>query len=241
MESASTSSSDGGAELTPGSRHPHPAAPGAHDHGEPYWQAQLTVLAALLLQVTLPHRLTVGPVWLLPSLEGALLVGLAVTTPRRRHDENPRRRHVAVGLIAVVNITNAVSLYLLAHELLHKHVSNGHELIVSGIVIWLTNVLIFALWYWEIDRGGPGRRAHDGGGPADFLFSQMGDALPFVPATWMPNFIDYLYLSLTSATALSPTDTMPISSTAKVLMGTQSLVSLVTIGLVISRAVNILG
>jgi hypothetical protein len=229
------------AEVAPGSRYEHPAAPGVHDNGEPYWPAQVTVLAALLLQVTLPHRLTVGPVWLLPSLEGALLLGLAMTTPRRHHDDNPARRRVALGLIALVNTANAVSLYLLAHELLNKHVTNGHELIVSGVVIWLTNVLIFGLWYWEIDRGGPGRRAHDGGGPADFLFSQMGDAMPFVPIDWMPRFVDYLYLSLTSATAFSPTDTLPISPHAKTLMGVQGLVSLVTLGLVISRAVNILG
>ncbi len=208
---------------------------------EPYWPAQLTVLAALLLQVLLPKRLTIGPSWLIPAFEGLLLLGLVVGMPHRHHDEHPSRRAVAIFMIALVNLTNAVSLALLAHYLLRHGTPNGHQLIVSGSTIWLTNVLIFSLWYWEIDRGGPGKRAHDdGGGVADFLFSQMGDALPYAPKGWRPSFVDYLFLSLTTATALSPTDTLPLSPLAKALMGVQSLVSLVTIGLVVSRAVNIL-
>lgn len=223
----------------PGSLNEHPNPYGA-PRREPYWPAQLTVLAALLLQVTLPERLTIGPVWLIPAFEGLLLVGLVFGMPHRHHDEHPSRRAVAIFMIAMVNLTNAVSLALLAHYLLRHGSPNGHELIVSGSVIWLTNVLIFSLWYWEVDRGGPGRRAHDGGGPADFIFSQMGDALPYTPKDWRPGFVDYLFLSLTTATALSPTDTLPLSPLAKTLMGTQSLVSLVTIGLIVSRAVNIL-
>lgn len=227
-------------EGAPGSRAEHPNPTVKSGRGEPYWPAQLTVLAALLLQVTLPARLTIGPTWLLPSLEGMLLAGLVFGMPHRHHDEHPTRRAVALTMIAIVNLTNAVSLYLLAHLLLIHGTKNGHELIVAGSVIWLTNVLIFSLWYWEMDRGGPGRRALDGGSSADFLFSQMGDGLPYAPEAWQPGFVDYLYLSLTSATALSPTDTLPLSPLAKTLMGTQSLISLVTIGLVISRAVNIL-
>ncbi|MGI8556807.1 MAG: hypothetical protein ACR2ND_00610 [Solirubrobacteraceae bacterium] len=207
---------------------------------EPYWPAQLTVLAALLLQVALPARLTIGPSWLIPTFEGLLLLGLVFGMPHRHQDERPSRRAVAVFMIALVNLTNAVSLALLAHYLLRHGTPNGHELIISGSTIWLTNVLIFSLWYWEIDRGGPGKRARDGGGRADFLFSQMGDGLPYAPKDWRPGFVDYLFLSLTTATALSPTDTLPLSPLAKALMGVQSLVSLVTIGLIVSRAVNIL-
>lgn len=223
----------------PGSLVEHPIADRASRH-EPYWPAQVTVLAALLLQVTLPARLTIGPSWLLPAFEGLLLAGLVFGMPHRHHDERPSRRAVAIFMIAIVNLTNVVSLALLAHFLLRHGSPNGHELIISGSVIWLTNVLIFSLWYWEMDRGGPGRRAHDGGGPPDFLFSQMGDALPYAPKDWCPGFIDYLFLALTTATALSPTDTLPLSPLAKILMGTQSMVSLVTIGLIVSRAVNIL-
>jgi hypothetical protein len=212
-----------------------------------YWPAQLCVLAAILLQVRLPGKLTVGPTWLLPSLEGALLVGLAATTPRGRADEDhPVRRRVAIGLIALVNVANATSLYLLAHELLHKHVSNGRSLILSGVAIWLTNVLIFALWYWQLDRGGPANRARHPDpttpeGRPDFVFPEMDGGLPYTPQSWTPGFLDYLALAVTTATAFSPTDTMPISQQAKALISTQGVISLITLGLIISRAVGILG
>ena len=211
-----------------------------------YWPALLCILGAIVLQVALPGKLTPGPPWLLPSLEGALLIVLAITRMRSRIDEeHPARRRFAIALIALVNAANAVSLFLLAHELLHKHVSNGRSLILSGVAIWLTNVLIFALWYWMIDRGGPARRLRHPDpeapiGRPDFVFPEMGDGKPYAPANWLPDFIDYVYLSLSTATALSPADTMPITGRAKTLMGIQGLISLVTLGLIISRAVNIL-
>jgi hypothetical protein len=211
-----------------------------------YWPAALCVLAAILLQVRLPEKLTVGPRWLLPSLEGALLIGLAMTAPRGRVDEDhPGRRRVAIALIACVNVDNAVSLYLLAHELLHKHVSNGRSLILSGITIWLTNVLIFALWYWQLDRGGPANRARHPDpttpeGRPDFVFAEMDSGFPYTPRSWAPGFVDYLALAVNTATAFSPTDTMPISQRAKALMSAQALISLVTLGLIISRAVGLL-
>lgn len=212
-----------------------------------YWPAQLCVLAAILLQVGLSKKLTVGPTWLLPSLEGALLIGLAGTTPHGRVDEDhPVRRRVAIGLIAFVNAVNAVSLYLLAHELLHKHISNGRSLVLSGVAIWLTNVLIFSLWYWQLDRGGPANRARHPDpttpeGRPDFVFPEMDGGLPYLTDGWVPVFIDYLALAVNTATAFSPTDTMPISQRAKALMSAQALISLVTLGLIISRAVGILG
>ena len=148
------------------------------------------------------------------------------------------RRRVALGLTAFVTAANIFSLGALTHYLLHHGSPNAHELVVSGMLIWLTNFLIFALWYWEIDRGGPGRRAAGHDAP-DFLFPQMTDDR-IEPRDWRPKFIDYLYVSLTNATAFSPTDTMPLTPMAKSIMGVQSLVSLVTIGLIVSRAVNIL-
>jgi hypothetical protein len=148
------------------------------------------------------------------------------------------RRRLAIGVTAIASIGNGISLVLLAHILLHRSVTNGDELIVAGSLIWLTNVLIFSLWYWENDRGGPGRRAAGKDDLPDMLFPQMTDAR-YAPA-WRPLFADYLYVSLTNATAFSPTDTMPLTLAAKGLMGLQSMVSLVTIGLVVSRAVNIL-
>ena len=143
-------------------------------------------------------------------------------------------------MTAFVSAANIYALAALAHALLHNKVpSNGDELVVSGVLIWLTNFLIFGLWYWELDRGGPGRRAAGHDGPADFLFPQMNDDR-VQPLNWRPQFFDYLYVSLTNAAAFSPTDTMPLTLKAKGIMGMQSIVSLVTIGLIVSRAVNIL-
>jgi uncharacterized membrane protein len=199
----------------------------------------VTILAAIGLEVALPARLTVGPSWLIPSLEGALLIGLFFATPNMLEHEHPRRRRVAIGLTAIVTAANIYSLGALTHFLLHHKVENGRELIGSGVLIWLTNFLIFGLWYWELDRGGPGRRAAGHDGAPDFLFPQMNDDR-IEPAGWRPTFFDYLYVALTNAAAFSPTDTMPLSVSAKGVMGAQSLVSIVTIGLIVSRAVNIL-
>lgn len=200
------------------------------------------MLAAIGLQLALPERLTAGPSWLVPTLEAALLAGLVIVNRNQIEDEHPRRRRIALGLTAIVSAANIYSLGALTHFLLH-HISagknEGRELIVSGVLIWLTNFLIFALWYWEMDRGGPGHRAAGNDGAPDFLFPQMSDDR-IEPVDWRPRFIDYLYVSLTNATAFSPTDTMPLSAVAKGTMGVQSLVSLVTIGLIVSRAVNIL-
>jgi uncharacterized membrane protein len=217
----------------PGRRYPPPA------ESEPFWPAQATILAAIGLQLLLPKRLTAGPAWLIPALEGALLVGMFMATPRQLEVEHALRRRAALSLTAIVSAANVFSLVELTHLLLHHNVENGRELIVSGVLIWLTNFLIFGLWYWEIDRGGPGKRASGHDRPPDLLFPQMSDD-HIEPRDWRPKFIDYLYVSLTNATAFSPTDTMPLSPMAKSIMGVQSIVSLVTIGLVVSRAVNIL-
>jgi len=218
----------------PGRPYPPPAA------SEPFWPAQATILAAIGLQVALPDQLTVGPRWLIPALEAALLLGMFLATPRQLEHEHPRRRRIALGLTAFVTAANVYSLAALTHFLLHHNPpGGGRQLIISGVLIWLTNFLIFGLWYWEMDRGGPGRRAAGRDGPPDFLFPQMTDDR-IEPISWRPQFIDYLYVSLTNATAFSPTDTMPLSPPAKGTMGVQAVVSLVTIGLIVSRAVNIL-
>jgi hypothetical protein len=206
---------------------------------ELFWPAQLTVLVAIGLQLLLPARLTVGPTWLMPALEGALLIGLSFASPRELEREHPVRRGVALSMTALVSFANIYSLYLLIHLLLHSKVTEGRQLIISGMLIWLTNFLIFALWNWELDRGGPGKRAAGHDEPPDFLFPQMSDDT-IEPIDWRPQFIDYAYVSLTNATAFSPTDTMPLTPMAKTIMGIQGLVSLVTLGLVVSRAVNIL-
>jgi uncharacterized membrane protein len=214
---------------------PYPPPP----KSEAAWPAQATLLAAIGLQLALPERLTAGPTWLVPGLEGALFIGLFVASPKELEREHPRRRELGLGLIALASAGNVFSLYELTHFLLHRHVSNGHELVISGMLIWLTNFVLFALWYWELDRGGPGKRAAGHDEVPDFLFPQMSDDR-IEPLDWRPQFLDYLYVSLTNATAFSPTDTMPLTPMAKSVMGVQAVVSLVTLGLIISRAVNIL-
>jgi uncharacterized membrane protein len=203
---------------------------------EPFWPAQFAVAAALTLYLTLPHRLTMGPTWLLPALEVVLLLPLVLTTPHRIADERMRVRHATLTLIGTIGAANALALGLLVRYLLKGGHASGSDLLVSAVTIWLTNVLVFALWYWELDRGGPGRRA-ESPGAGDFRFPQQqgGDR------AWAPGFVDYLYLSFTNATALSPTDTVPLSAWAKLLMMLQALVSLLTLVLVAAHAVNVLG
>ncbi len=209
----------------------------------PVWGPQLVILVAILIDLSLPDRLVpLGPVWLLPGLEALLLVGLAMSSPRARH-HSPARRRVALGLIGLVSLTNIISLIELVHFLVqssrHGTSIGGHPLIVAGSQLWINNVLLFGLWYWELDRGGPWARVSDDHAQPDFLFVQM-DKTEFAPAGWMPGLVDYLYLSFTNATAFSPTDTMPLTPMAKWLMSGQALASLVTVGLVVARAVNIL-
>jgi uncharacterized membrane protein len=205
---------------------------------EPHWPPQLIILLAIVLQIILPDRLVPGPKWLLPILEAVVLLMLFVASPQRLEGEHALRRRLALGVTALVSIANGISLVLLVSSLLHQNLQNGKELIVSGVLVWLTNILLFSLWFWEIDRGGPGRRAEAHDGPPDFQFPQMMDDR--LSPGWRPMFLDYLYVSVTNAFAFSPTDTMPLTIMAKMLMAVQSLVSLVTIGLVVSRAVNIL-
>jgi hypothetical protein len=199
----------------------------------PYIGAQLVVAGAILLDVSLPKKITIG----LPAVEALLLVGLVMTSPHRRLRPLQVRRRLAIAMIGLVSAVNIFSLILLCHYLLQGRKENGHDLILAGFVLWVTNVLLFGLWYWELDRGGPLARNTVPEEP-DFLFPQMSE--PKLAAGWSPNLIDYLYVSFTNATAFSPTDAMPLSRGAKLLMATQALTALVTVGLVVARAVNIL-
>lgn len=219
------------------------AAWGVSAHKEPRWPASAAVLMALALYWFLPNKLTIQPTWLLPALELALIIPLTIASPNRRKDEAAWERITAVALIALVNIANVISLVLLVQELLQGKANGkeilGTQLLFSSILIWLTNVLVFALWYWELDRGGPDERSHPAHREPDFLYPQM--VTPHCThAAWSPSFMDYLYVSFTNATAFSPTDTMPLTPWAKALMAIQALTSLLTIALVAARAVNIL-
>jgi hypothetical protein len=213
--------------------------------GEARWQVALCTAAAIALQLPVPGRLNLmRPSWFLPAVEGFMLVALVVANPRRINRESKALRSLALFLAALISLTNAWAATELVIELAHgKGPSTGGALLVTGGAIWLTNVFVFALWYWEFDQGGPVTRAL---GTAqrypDFLFPQMSvsGSPHIVPKDWEPAFIDYFYLAFTNATAFSPTDTMPLSRWAKMAMTLQAAVSVVTVALVVSRAVNIL-
>ncbi len=207
---------------------------------DPVWHVQLAVLAMLVLQLGLPVEFLASWRYVLPILEGLLLISLVAVTPRVPVFESLFRRVNVIVLIALSSLANIYSLQRVAHDLLQGgQISNGHELILASINIYLTNLIIFGLWYWEMDGGGPGRRRVAPTSEHDFLFPQM--ATPdLAPKGWAPTFVDYLYVSATNATAFSPTDTMPLSRRAKLLMLIQAVVSLITLALVAARAVNIL-
>lgn len=201
--------------------------------------ASAAVLAAVVLYVTLPDRYTLGPVWLFPVLELAMLVPLAIAVPVRHARETTAHRVASIALIALVNVANVASLVLLIKSLLGGGSTAGTPLIFAAMQIWITNVIVFGLWYWELDRGGPSARCREDHREPDFLFPQMTTPAA-APRDWSPQFVDYLYVAFTNATAFSPTDTMPLTPWAKTLMTVQSVTSLLTVALVAARAVNIL-
>ncbi len=212
------------------------------DHSR--WHATFAILVAVLLYALLPPRYTIGPVWVAPAL--VLLVLVPVIFMRARQSQTMLQRAASIGLIAIVNFFNAVSVVLLVRALLTPtHGQSGVELLTAGSQIWLTNVLVFALWYWELDADGPVPRSQSPSARecrnADFLFPQMNadpTRSPWCPLDWKPQFVDYLYLAFTNATAFSPTDVMPLTAMAKMLMLIESLISLVTLALILARSVN---
>jgi len=215
---------------------------------EPRWHAAVAVVAALLLYVTLPPRIIVGPLWLLPLLVLGILIPLLILAPRR-HQESDWQRMASIAHIAVLGLFNIATIaLLLVHELSVQHhkAFSGEQLLLAAIQIWLTNILVYALWFWEIDGRGPKARCHesfiDNPQNADFLFSQsLLDPQLRGKTVWRSRFLDYLFLAFTNATAFSPTDTFPLTPLAKTLMMAEALTSLVTIAVIAGRAINILG
>lgn len=209
--------------------------------GEARWQVTIAVAAAVALQLPLPDRLVLlRPAWLLPALEGLLLLGLVMANPRRINRESRAIRLASLTLAVVLSLANAFSVARLVTGLVQGTEGNAAgPLLVTGGVIWLTNVIVFGLWYWEFDRGGPVARANATHMYPDFQFVQMVSP-ELAPPGWEPAFGDYLYLSFTNAAAFSPTDVMPLSRWAKMGMTAQSAISIVTVALVVARAVNIL-
>jgi uncharacterized membrane protein len=206
---------------------------------DPLWPGQLTLLAAIALSFSLPDRVTIGPSWLMPAAETIGAIGLIAVTPHRNPHYSRRRRIFELALVGLVTVTYIVSLWLLVYYLAKGGKTGGHPLILAGVVLWIDNVLLFSVWYWVLDRSGPLPPENADVRP-DFIFPQMNDEVHKIYPDWNPNFFDYLYLSLTNASAFSPTDTLPITRVAKLVMGAQSTAALVTVGVVVARAVNIL-
>lgn len=208
--------------------------------GETRWLVASLVIVAIVVQLVLRADLAFRPQWLLPSVEGALLVIVLVANPVRINRESRWLRGLGLALVVVASIATATSAGRLANALLHGHGSNdAPSLLTNGAAIWLTNVIVFALWYWELDRGGPAARAHNRQPHPDFLFPQMQSPELAKPG-WEPTLMDYLYVSFTNATAFSPTDAMPLSRWAKLAMTLEASISLITVALVIARAINVL-
>jgi hypothetical protein len=216
---------------------------------ESRYEATFAVLLVIGLQLTLAVVSIArgweliglpGWVWLIPAVpEAALLLPLALSAPRRRLEQMGRRRTVALALVGVVTVANALALGVLIASLLSAEEHSGGELLLKGITIWSTNVITFGLLFWEIDRGGPIRRNQPDPPPRDFQFPQDENPTLAEPG-WYPRLADYVYVSYTNAIAFSPTDSMPLRRRAKMMMLAESVISAVTVLLVAARAVNIL-
>jgi uncharacterized membrane protein len=209
--------------------------------GESRIPVSVAIVVAIVLEATLAARVANRPRWLVAGLSGLLLVTTIVVNPTRINRRSRGLRAVTLVLIAVMSVANIAAGVRLVVDLLNGvGIRDPGQLLLTGGAIWLTNVIVFALWYWEFDRGGPVARAIAPRAFPDFLFPQMAGGDAIAPLGWEPEFVDYLYLSFTNAMAFSPTDVMPLSRWAKLTMLVQSLVSLLLAVLVIARAVNIL-
>jgi hypothetical protein len=220
------------------------------EHHIPSWlrpgdpESRLPVLFALVavigLQLAIPKSYTVVPRWPLIALELLLLAVLTWLNPLRLTNATRLGRYATWVLLAAITLDNTLSAVLLDIRILSGEVSNKAAVLLgSGGAVFVTNIIVFGIWYWELDRGGPfARRAGEKPYP-DFLFPQMSDPANAQP-DWRPTFVDYLYVSFTNVVAFSPTDTMPLSRWAKAMMTVQSMVSMSTLVLVIARAVNVL-
>ena len=207
---------------------------------EPRWPMATAVVAATALYVGMPHRGRVPGWWIGPVLQLGLL-GILIAQDRGRIDRRSASLHrMMVALLVVMTAGTVLSVVVLAYDILValKGVT-ATVLLGRGAAIWVENVIVFSLWYWQFDRGGPAERAADMPVPPSFAFPE--NATPeLAPAGWRPTYPDYLYLSFTNATAFSPTDTLPVRRWAKLTMMVQASLSLVIAILVIARAINVL-
>ena len=232
-----------------------PSFEGIRTRATDFWLARGAIALIAGLQLLVVNDLSLGPRWLAPVLEIALLIPLSAATAwnqgRTRRAQTEEHwsivvhhhrliRRAAMVLTALITALNTAALVALVRTLLAGKAGTGPTLLIDALNIWGTNVIIFALWFWAIDRGGAVMRGHPEVGASDFLFPQMTLQTESKATAFVPGFVDYLFLSFTNATAFSPTDTLPLSHQAKLLMMAEALISLLTVALVAARAVNIL-
>lgn len=221
----------------------------------PLWPTA-AIIASAGLYADLPSRFIAGPSagafsairWVVPALTVALLTALLASVPEGRlmrslgwlpHQARVTRRWLSLAMIAIVSAANSASIYLLVHLLINGAHANAPTLLRAAVHMWVVNVLLFGLWFWQLDAGGPVERPKCLPHKRDFLFPQQTEPA-LMEGGWEPKFLDYLYVSFTNAAAFSPTDTLPLSRWAKMLMLVQSAISLSLAVMVVARAVNIL-
>jgi len=217
-------------------------APAPLSRIEPRWPVVLAILAVLILLAALPGRIMLFPAWF-PYVVGIAVlapiaaVALASASARWLRVERTVTLLFAAAMVAgtLVNLAS-----LIGTMVRRSGEIGGLQLLTSSIGVWVTNVLAFSLLYWQLDRGGPDARVNDATKKPDWLFPQTGTG-DAGPPDWRPTFVDYLFVGFCTATAFSPTDALPLTSRAKVLMMLESSISLMTIVVVASRAINILG
>ena len=208
--------------------------------GESRWPMAAAVVALIVLTILVPREQRVLPAWVLPVVEGILLLALIVGDPGAIDRRSKVLRGLSIVLVAILVMSALVATVRLIDVLITggQQTNSASDLLEAGSIVWIANILAFALAYWELDCGGAAARAHRTREHADFAFPQQMNP-ELAPVHWRPQFVDYLYLAFTTATAFSPTDAMPIAPWAKLAMIVQSLVSLAILGLVIARAVNV--
>jgi hypothetical protein len=209
--------------------------------GETRWPMAAAVLAVIILTLLLPHSLIVRPRWGVPIVEALLLVAVIIGDPGKIDRRSRPVRALSVTLIALLVATTLWCTAQLIAQLIQggTAVNAAGPLLAAGGIVWASNIIAFGLLYWELDSGGPAARAHGLPAHPDFAFPQQLSP-ELAPANWRPRFVDYLHLGFTGATAFSPTDVMPLRPWNKIAMMAQSSISLILLGLVIARAVNVL-
>jgi hypothetical protein len=209
--------------------------------GERRWPSVAAVLFYLALTLVRPAELRVAPAWLLPAVEGVLLIVLVARDPGRIDRATARLRAVSICMVALLVVDALFSTVYLVSVLIQGGAltKSASDLLAAGVIVWSSNVIAFSLLYWELDNGGAAARAQRMPRTPDLAFPQQLSP-EIAPPQWRPQFLDYLYLGVSTSTAFSPTDVMPLAAWAKMSMGVQSLISLTVLGLVVARAVNVL-